>query len=433
LKIIQISAAYKPAYIYGGPTMSVAKLSEELFKKGVEVRAKNEAEVEVLTTTANGKEELSVPIGKATWIDGVKVTYFKRLTKDHTHFSPALLWALHKKLRAERRKNRENGKWRMGNGEWEKRKTRTEVEAERETLQQTKQLTNQTTNQPTIVHIHAWWNLVSMLSCAVARWHQFPVVLSPRGMLTSYTLGNRNSIAKRMLHGLLGKRLLAYCHIHATSEKEKRDVASNFKVKSITVVPNFVELPKPLPKTELSQSTTFKLIFLSRIEQKKGLELLFEALALLDFDWHLTIAGAGEETYVKSLKLKVESLKLDERINWLGHVGNADKFQLLADHDLMVLTSYNENFANVVIESLAVGTPVLLSKEVGLATYVRENNLGWVCDLDKGRIAESLNESYLSEEKRDSLRTDAPLRIREDFEEKELVKRYLKMYEVLGN
>ena len=85
-----IRDSYKPAYIYGGPTMSVAKLCEALTKTNVAI--------EVLTTTANGKIELNVKSGEQTEVDGVKVSYFRRLTKDHTHFSPALLLALRKKI-----------------------------------------------------------------------------------------------------------------------------------------------------------------------------------------------------------------------------------------------------------------------------------------------------------------------------------------------
>lgn len=110
MRIIQITAAYKPAYIYGGPTMSVAKLCEELTEVKVEVKVEveNKTEIknkiEVLTTTANGTAELPVAIGLPQLVDGVKVTYFKRLTKDHTHFSPALLSALGKKLRKAKNK-----------------------------------------------------------------------------------------------------------------------------------------------------------------------------------------------------------------------------------------------------------------------------------------------------------------------------------------
>ncbi|HTE01349.1 MAG TPA: hypothetical protein VK668_18815, partial [Mucilaginibacter sp.] len=82
MKILQVNASYKPAYVYGGPTMSVSKLSEQMVKAG--------CIVEVFTTTANGPVELPVVPDKQTNIDGVPVTYFKRLTKDHSHFSPAL-------------------------------------------------------------------------------------------------------------------------------------------------------------------------------------------------------------------------------------------------------------------------------------------------------------------------------------------------------
>jgi len=70
LKIIQICAAYKPAFVYGGPTMSVAKLAEALTKAGEDVT--------VLTTTANGKVELEVAIGEETLVDGVKTIKIKQ-------------------------------------------------------------------------------------------------------------------------------------------------------------------------------------------------------------------------------------------------------------------------------------------------------------------------------------------------------------------
>ncbi|RZJ78473.1 MAG: glycosyltransferase, partial [Flavobacterium sp.] len=365
MKIIQISAAYKPAYIYGGPTMSVAKLCESLggWKDGDTGSSDvpkfdswiDKLTLKVFTTTANGKNELEVEPNQIKIVDGVEVTYFKRLTKDHTHFSPALLWA----LRNEILRCNQNGK-----------------------------------SNELIIHIHAWWNLVSVLSCAVAFWYKMPVVLSPRGMLTSYTQTNRNSFTKNLIHKLIGKRLLNYCHIHATSEQEKQDILSIINPKSIEVISNLVEFNNHLV-TNNEQPTSnieipiipYKLIFLSRIEEKKGLELLFDSLALLDFDLILTIAGTGNETYILSLKNKATHLKLDHKISWLGQVKNEDKFDLLSKNDVMVLTSYNENFANVVIESLSVGTPVILSNQVGLANYVTENNLGWITELDVHSVA----------------------------------------------
>lgn len=446
MKIIQISASYKPAYIYGGPIMSVAKLCEALVETQ-EQRAKNKEQrieiqeqgtkskewdlkVEVFTTTANGKSELTIDSKTPLLVDGVRVRYFKRLTKDHTHFSPALLWNLRKEILL----NKEQ---------------RTKSKEQRAKIDNITSTNNEqtATNNELIIHIHAWWNLVSVLSCLVAKWYKIPVLLSPRGMLTNYTLGNRNSFSKSLIHYLIGKRLLRYCHFHATSEKEKLDILSVISPRSITVIPNLVELGKvQSPKSEIrsrnekttnnEQRTTnnepIKLIFLSRIEEKKGLELLFEALAMLKFNWSLTIAGMGTETYVNSLKQKTESLKLDEKIDWVGQIDKKDKFNLLASHHLLLLTSHNENFANVVIESLSVGTAVLVSKEVGLYDYVEAKNLGWITDLNIDKIKQQLLDAFDNSVKRKQIRLTAPEIIRKDFKVENLVARYLNLYDKIS-
>lgn len=239
----------------------------------------------------------------------------------------------------------------------------------------------------------------------------------------------------------MGKQLLKYCHIHATSEQEKSDILAIVQPKSIRVISNLVNLPlkefsiqNGISDSKNQKEVFFKIIFLSRIEEKKGLELLFEALALVDIPWQLTIGGTGKEEYVQSLKHKAETLKLSERITWLGQVSNTDKFNLMAMHDLTVLTSYNENFANVVVESLSVGTPVLISKFVGLADYVADKNLGWVTGLNIEEIKTGIIQAYQNIEKRKEIRSTAPLQINADFNDNTLVKQYVQLYkEILAS
>lgn len=387
MKIIHLSASYKPAYIYGGPTMSVSLLCEQLQNQKLAI--------EVLTTTANGNRELAIAIGKPIQVDGVTVTYYPRLTKDHTHFSPLLLVNLVRKIRLAQR--------------------------------QTSQVKN---NTDIVVHIHAWWNLVSILSCQLAKWRGVPVVLSPRGMLTSYTLGNKNTGIKSIIHWLLGKRLLKYCHIHATSEKEKDDILQIVKPKSITVIPNLVRFGAIHEQTaNATVNQDFKLIYLSRIEEKKGLEVLFEALAALQIKWTLTIAGTGHPSYVDKLKQKTIDLQIASKIVWLGHVTNEEKFKYLTNHDLLVLVSQNENFANVVIESLSVGTPVLLSSAVGLSNYVAANHLGWITSTHAGEISKRITAIAKDRSQLASIKKVAPGLISKDFNEQTLIARYISYYE----
>lgn len=372
MKILQISASYKPAYIYGGPIMSVSKLCEQLTRSG--------CYTEVFTTTANGNAELQVVPGVRMMVDGVPVTYFKRLTKDHSHFSLALLRRL----------------WKEG-------------------------------RNFDVIHIHAWWNTVSVLSCLIALLRQVPVVISPRGTLSAYSFGNRNNSYKKIIHRLLGKRLLSHSHIHTTSARESENIKALIHPKSLHELPNLVTIgPIPSPAQHATDEK-MQFIFFSRIEEKKGLELLLDALPGLDVPYHLTIAGDGASFYIASLKEQASRLHLETYITWLGFQ-SGNKFSLLSEHDLLILPSYDENFANVVIESLSVGTPVLVSKYVGLADYVLKNDFGWVWDPKKMPLALFLKDIVLQHEKFQKIRITAPEKIPEDFNDIYLGQKYVNMY-----
>ena len=379
MRILQINASYKPAYIYGGPTMSVSKLGEQLIKAG--------CDIEVFTTTANGDTELQVVPGERVLIDNVPVTYFKRLTKDHSHFSPALLRHLWKEVR-----------------------------------------------NFDVVHIHAWWNLVSVLSCWVAIKRRVPVVISPRGTLSAYSFNNKNSLPKQIIHSWLGKSLLKKSSFHVTSDREKQAIESIISPKRIITIPNFVVLPgRPSDDgNRFSEGALLKLLFFSRIEEKKGLDILLNALTKVTIPYHLTIAGDGDKDYIDDLKAIAVNNGIVDRLSWIGFQG-ANKFEILHQHDLMVLPSHDENFGNVVIESLSVGTPVLISKYVGLADYVAKNNLGWICELDENDISAYINRIFEEKDKLNEIRQTAPDIIRKDFDETNLAEKYISMYNQIIN
>lgn len=381
MKILQINASYKPAFIYGGPTMSVSKLSEVLVSKGITL--------DVLTTSANGSSELDVPIRCQVQVDKVPVTYFRRLTKDHTHFSPALYRALWNALNTAR-----------GN----------------DSLRE-------------VVHIHTWWNLVSVISCFIALLKGTSVLLSPRGTLSSYSFGNRSSFFKKILFALT-KPLLRRCHMHATSENEKEALLSLITPKSITVIPNIVNLPShsSIDKQAIVPHSPLKLLFFSRVEQKKGLELLFNALSGVTFDYTLTIAGPGDAEYISQLQSLSRTLQIASKINWIGNQAPELKFKIMAAHDLLVLPSYDENFANVVVESLFAGTAVLLTENVGLSDYVLDKGLGWVCRFDEQDLRKSLIDANDTPDRLEEVRRVAPSKIKIDFSEDELASKYIDLY-----
>ena len=142
------------------------------------------------------------------------------------------------------------------------------------------------------------------------------------------------------------------------------------------------------------KSTDFTIGFFSRIDPKKGIELLFNALSQVNFNYRLMIAGSGDDKYFNTLKSLACHLNIADKIEWCGWMNGENKFRFMRQLDLFVLTSYNENFAIAVTESLAVGTAVLVSENVGLADYVKEKQLGFVCKTEVAAIKNELDKIY---------------------------------------
>ena len=366
MKILHVTPSYKPAFVYGGPTLSVSQLCEHQAAIGEEVT--------VISTTANGLAEL--PSGQLL-LEGVKVQYFKRITGDHTHYSPALLRYLWKYCRAY-----------------------------------------------DIIHIHSWWNLVSVLAALICWLKGIQPILSPRGMLSNFTFTQGNSIKKKIIHHVGGKWLLKQTILHATSQLEWQDASVVHSEWKGFILPNIIDLPtKNFPRT--TSSSTLRIVFLSRIHTKKGLELAMRALAQCDFPFQLEIYGDGDKEYINRLKDLAIALKIDSSMMWKGWVAGEAKYNALANAHLFILTSYNENFANVVLESLSVGTPVLVSKQVGMYDYVERSGSGWVCELSVDSIKRTVEDAYAQFNK---IIVDVP-QVYHDFDGTYLSKLYINEYQ----
>lgn len=372
MKILHIVPSYKPAYIYGGTIESVSRLCEGLVRAGMEVK--------VFTTTANGKDELDVKTNIEYDVEGVKVVYFKRLTKDHSHITFSL---------------------------W-------------------KQLYRECKNYD-VVHIHSWWNILVLIAAWICKRQKVRSIISPHGMLSDYIISNSNSRKKQLLHATFGRRLLRTSVFHATAASEAEECKKLIPGWQGFILPNIIWLPQL--EIQKNQNQHFTILFLSRIHPKKGIEMLMEAVSRLNEKVCLWIAGTGEKTYIKALKKKAKELKIEDKISWLGWKNRIEKFQVLMQADLFALTSYNENFANVVIEALHVGTPVLLSAEVGLSRFVDEKKLGWVCSLQPEAIKKKLEAIIACKEEHRRITAAAPVIIKESFSEEILIPQYIRHYQ----
>ena len=111
------------------------------------------------------------------------------------------------------------------------------------------------------------------------------------------------------------------------------------------------------------------LLFLSRIHEKKGCDLLINAFAEVaggDPSLQLVMAGPDQTGWATSLKHQAQTLGIDDRITWPGMLQGDAKWGAFHAADAFCLPSHQENFGIVVAEALGCGKPVLISDKVNI-------------------------------------------------------------------
>ena len=125
------------------------------------------------------------------------------------------------------------------------------------------------------------------------------------------------------------------------------------------------------------------LLFLARIHAKKGCDLLLEAFGRVAAsipDVDLVIAGPDQEGMQARLRRIADAAGISRRVHWPGSISGDLKWGALRACDAFVLSSHSENFGIAVVESLAVGRPVLISNKVNIWPEIEGNRAGLVDD-----------------------------------------------------
>lgn len=398
LRILQIVPSI--SLVYGGPSQMVLGLSAALATLGVEVT--------IITTDANGDEDqspLEVALQEPLSQEGYEIIYFRCSPWRRYKFS-----------------------WQLAQWLWHN------------------------AHRYDVAHIHALFSPVSTIAASIARLRNLPYILRPLGTLDPIDLQKKKYL--KQIYGWLWERpnLRGAAAVHFTSQEEAATAHRFGAQTKDVVIPLGVNPPfnldlwldpsatyptsdpaNPLinfgnpanlrfnprdrsgadistgnvppadlpPSAELTASSFGNgrhnplILFLSRLDRKKGLDLLIPALEdLLAEGWkfHFVLAGTNpqDQRYEAQIKAQITRSPLGKSTIITGFVTGQYKQELLQQADLLVLPSYYENFGIAVAEAMIVGTAVVISDQVQIWQEVEAARAGWICSCDRHSLTAQL-------------------------------------------
>lgn len=245
--------------------------------------------------------------------------------------------------------------------------------------------------KPDIVHINGIWEPQTGLFQEMAQDLGIKVVLSPHGMLEPYIM-RRHALKKKIALAMYQDKAIRNAdYLHATAQQELDQFRKLGYKQAAVIIPNGIETADVKFKTEWK--AVRNILFLSRVHPKKGLELLIDAVALLENrNFSITIAGEGEASYIESLKKLAAQHEVSHLFNFVGGIYGDQKWELLHQADLFVLPTFSENFGIVMAEALATGVPVITTTGTPWKE-LETHQCGWWIDLNIHNLLKSLTEA----------------------------------------
>ena len=344
MRVLHVIPSLSP--LDGGPSVAVPLIACALGQAGVHV--------EIATTDDDGpNRRLNIPLGERVDRDGYAVRYFRKQTEFY--------------------------KVSLGFRKWARRHA----------------------DEYDLLHIHALFSHTSIAAAHAARRARVPYLIRPLGVLNRWGMPNRRRLLKSLSFRFIEQPVLRHAAaIHYTACAEQIEATQSGVTAPPAVVPlgidvrQFQNLQGPdrfwmkFPQTRGREFV----LFLSRLDAKKGLDLLLPAFAKRSKfpQVLLVIAGPGEEAYVRNLREQAARLGIADAIVWAGFLDSLDKLAAFAAATLFVLPSHSENFGIALVEALAAGLPCITTTGVAISDHVQRCDAGLVAPCDASAIAVAL-------------------------------------------
>ncbi|MEH2374712.1 glycosyltransferase [Nostoc sp.] len=345
MKILMVIAAL--GNVYGGPTKIVLDLAESVVKLGVSV--------DIVATNANGYTTLDVPLNKWITENNYRLQYFSYFNFLDYKFTGSMT------------------KWLFYN-----------------------------VSDYDIVHTNAIFSYPVLAAHLACQFRIVPYIATPHGMMEPWALAYK-AWKKKFYFTFFEKPSLQKANaIQMTASTEARQINTLDLKTPLVFVPNGInstDFESP-PSAELfyeqfpnSRNKTL-IIFLGRIDPKKGLDLLASAFAKAHEKFpetHLIVAGPDNTGFLPTAGSYFSKAGCKNAVTFTGMLTGAMKYAALAAANIYVAPSYSEGFSMSVLEGMAAGLPCVITTGCNFPEAAAAG-VASVVDINADQIANALIE-----------------------------------------
>ena len=350
MKILLVNSIFYPAINWGGPITATYDLARKLAEDGQEVMVYTSDALDY-NTNMNIERRVVMP-------EGFEIRYFKNRSKHFRYFfTPGMILSILKNA-----------------------------------------------NKFDIIHINSYRQFQDMISYFILSLLKKSYIITAHG---SVLVDGKGQLYKKIYDLFIGgkllhnaKKIIAF-RTEQANDYEKLGVKKN----QIQIIPNTIDIQK-LPKkgslrNSLNISSIEKIImYLGRIDEKKGVGVLIEAFAKIKTDnINLVIAGPDFDFKENAQKM-INDLGIDKRVYFTGLLDKKKKFEAFADADIVVCPSFYEaGISMVILEAASVAKPLIISNSIGFSKEAKEFNAALTCIPNNVQDLQNKIEDLLDDQK----------------------------------
>lgn len=261
-----------------------------------------------------------------------------------------------------------------------------------------------------VAHIHLARDLVTIPAAWQLRKTGVPYVLQPHGMIDA----SGNPLAKPLDLFATRPLLRDAAAVLTLTDREADDISTVEPAARTKPISNGIRIGQPVPY----ESREDLVLFLARLHPRKRPLVFVEMAQALEETLPTTrfVLAGPDEGEGDAVRSAITSAGMGERLRWVGPVSPGDTEALLASARAYVLPSVGEVFPMTILESLRVGTPVVATDSLGIASDCERYGAAFITDGSCNQLAEAVSSILSGNGSADRLRAGGANFLREELD-----------------